>query len=93
MYLATECTDARWPKSWKTWHDDSVRIAAEAPFVTWGNTWFNAPCAFWPAKPGHPVRVKGKKVHRPILLVDETLDAATPYAGSLEVRKRFPSSS
>ena len=25
-----------------------------------------------------------------MLLVDETLDAATPYAGSLEVRKRFP---
>ena len=27
------------------------------------------------------------------LLVDETLDAATPYEGSLEVRRRFPHSS
>jgi pimeloyl-ACP methyl ester carboxylesterase len=93
MYLATGCTDARWPKSWTRWHNDSVRIAAEAPFVTWGNTWFNAPCAFWPAKAGHPVRVKGGKVTRPILLIGETLDAATPFSGSLEVRRRFPRSS
>ena len=28
-----------------------------------------------------------------ILLIDETLDAATPFAGSLEVRRRFPNSS
>ena len=28
----------------------------------------------------------------PVLLVSETLDAATPFAGSLEVRKRFPRS-
>jgi hypothetical protein len=27
------------------------------------------------------------------LLIDETLDAATPYTGSLEVRKRFPHAS
>jgi pimeloyl-ACP methyl ester carboxylesterase len=93
MYLATGCTDASWPRRWITWHRDSVRHAAEAPFVTWGNTWFNAPCRFWPVRSGHPVRVRGAKVKHPILLVDETLDAATPYSGSLEVRKRFPTSS
>jgi hypothetical protein len=26
----------------------------------------------------------------PVLLISETLDAATPFSGSLEVRKRFP---
>jgi hypothetical protein len=29
----------------------------------------------------------------PILLIDETLDAPTPYTGSLEVRKRYPQAS
>ncbi len=28
MYLATECTDARWPRSWLTWHVDNTRVAA-----------------------------------------------------------------
>ena len=29
----------------------------------------------------------------PILLISESLDAATPFSGSLEVRKRFPRAS
>lgn len=92
MYLATECTEGAWPRSWQTWHRDSTRVAAQAPFLTWGNAWFNAPCAFWPAWSSQPVEVRGK--HLPsILLLSETLDAATPYSGSLEVRKRFGSAS
>jgi len=92
MYVATECTDAKWPRDWRTWHRDNTAVAADAPFLTWGNAWFNAPCAFWPAKSGTPVKVNGKWAP-PILLLGETLDAATPFTGSLEVRKRFPSSS
>ena len=92
MYLATLCTDARWPQKWSTWQRDSFRVAQEAPFLTWGNTWFNAPCLFWPTKAGQPVEVRGKQAP-PVLLVDETLDAATPFSGSLEVRRRFRSSS
>ncbi|MGD9997638.1 MAG: alpha/beta hydrolase [Ilumatobacteraceae bacterium] len=91
MYLATECTDAKWPRNWKTWHRDNTEVAEDAPFFTWGNAWFNAPCAFWPAKSGTPVNVKGRWAP-PILLFSETLDAATPFEGSLEVRKRFPAS-
>jgi hypothetical protein len=32
-------------------------------------------------------------VHSSILLVSETLDAATPYSGALEARRRFPTAS
>jgi hypothetical protein len=60
-----------------------------APFETWGNAWYNAPCINWGAKPGRPVRVDGKRAPA-TLLISETLDAATPFSGSLEVRKRFP---
>jgi pimeloyl-ACP methyl ester carboxylesterase len=93
MYLATGCTDARWPQQWSTWARDNWRIYRQAPFATWGNAWFNAPCLYWTAKPGRPVDVSGRQVKVPILLFDETLDAATPFAGSLEIRSRFPTAS
>ncbi|MEV6487812.1 alpha/beta hydrolase [Actinoplanes sp. NPDC051633] len=89
IYLATECTDAKWPLSWSKWRTDNAKVHAAAPFETWGNAWFNAPCRSWAAKPGRPVDVNGAKAP-PVLLVSETLDAATPFQGSLEVRKRFP---
>ena len=92
VYNAVQCTDAPWPKSWDTWKRDNWSTFTKAPYETWGNAWFNAPCLYWPAKAGPAVDVDGSKV-APILLIDETLDAATPYGGSLEVRKRFPKSS
>jgi pimeloyl-ACP methyl ester carboxylesterase len=92
VYLAVECTDARWPTNWNRWRRDNWRLHARYPFFTWGNAWFNAPCAFWGAPAGKPVRVNGRHVPG-ILLIDETLDAATPFEGSLEVRRRYPRSS
>ena len=89
MYLAVQCTDAAWPTDWATWERDTRQVDREAPFGTWLNTWFNAPCRTWPAKAGTPVTVDGTKAP-PILLVGETLDAATPFSGSLAVRKLFP---
>ena len=92
MYLATECTEGVWPLKWSTWRRDNTRVARDAPFVTWSNAWFNAPCAFWPAASSRPVDPRGQGVP-PILLLSETLDGATPFSGSLEVRDRFKSAS
>jgi len=89
MYLATECTDAEWPRDWTRWKIDTLRVSLTAPFETWGNTWFNAPCMTWPAKSGTPVKVDGGKAP-PALLINDTYDAATPFSGALEVRRRFP---
>lgn len=89
VYLGVSCTDAKWPTNWNTWRRDNWRIYAKAPFLTWNNAWFNAPCAFWPAKAGHPVKVDGRQV-KGALLINETLDAATPYSGALQTRKTFP---
>ncbi|MGC4808927.1 alpha/beta fold hydrolase [Micromonospora sp. DT228] len=91
VYLGVECTDAPWPTQWSRWRTDSWLTFAKAPFETWDNTWFNAPCLNWGAAPGTPVTVTGADVP-PILLIGETLDAATPLEGSLEVRSRFPQS-
>ena len=87
-YLAVECTDAPWPSKWKTWQRDNDRIYSYAPFLTWNNVWFNAPCRTWSAPSAKPVNVRDRGVP-PILLISETEDAATPFEGALEVRKRF----
>lgn len=87
-YLAVECTDAPWPTKWKVWQRVNDRFHEVWPFLTWNNAWYNAPCRTWSAPSGTPVHVKGP--HLPgMLLISETDDAATPFAGALEVRKRF----
>ena len=92
VYTGVQCTDVQWPQKWSTWERDNTRINKIAPFETWANAWYNAPCLDWPAKAGQPVKVTGKNV-KSLLMINETLDAATPYPGSLEVRKLFPNAS
>lgn len=89
VYLGVQCTDTKsWPEQWSTWERDAWRIYAKEPYLTWNNTWYNEPCLHWPAKAHQQVKVSGKKV-KSVLMINESLDAATPYAGALEVRKRF----
>jgi pimeloyl-ACP methyl ester carboxylesterase len=89
IYAGVQCTDVQWPQSWNKWKIDNWLTYLKAPYETWGNAWFNAPCLYWKGQADKPAKVDGKKVPG-ILLVSETLDAATPYEGSLEVRRRFP---
>ncbi len=91
VYAAVECTDVQWPTAWSTWRQDNWATYAKAPFETWGNAWFNGPCLYWPASAGTPTTIDGGGAR--VLLIDETLDAATPYPGSLYVRHLFPASS
>jgi pimeloyl-ACP methyl ester carboxylesterase len=95
VYNAVQCTDVQWPTSWSVWDADNTAVDQIAPFETWGNAWFNAPCLYWPAPAQQPVQVgsdgSGNAI-RSALLIDETLDAATPFPGSLEVRQLFPHS-
>jgi pimeloyl-ACP methyl ester carboxylesterase len=92
MYLGVQCTDASWPKSWSKWSRDNWAIYADAPYETWGNAWFNEPCRHWPAPSRQPATIKGDQVDS-LLMINETLDAATPYEGSLYVRSIFPHAS
>ena len=91
IYLGVQCTDVRWPRPWAGWTTENWRVHRQAPFETWANAWYNAPCREWAGAPGEPVAVDGRQAP-PVLLLSETLDAATPFSGSLEVRKRFPRS-
>jgi pimeloyl-ACP methyl ester carboxylesterase len=90
VYNAVECADVNWPRNWAKWQSDNVRAYQTAPFETWDNAWFNAACAFWPVTgPAKPFQVNGAQLP-PVLMLQGTLDAATPYAGAQNAHKLLP---
>ena len=91
VYNAVQCSDVGWPRNWSFWTSDTKRIYATAPFQAWDNAWFNAACAFWPVKgPAKPLQIKGTGLPG-ILMLQGTLDPATPYAGAQDAHKLLPS--
>jgi fermentation-respiration switch protein FrsA (DUF1100 family) len=90
VYNAVECGDVNWPRNWAKWQSDTLRVYQAAPFQAWDNAWFNAACAFWPVTgPSKPFQVNGAKLP-PVLMLQGTLDAATPYAGAQDAHKLLP---
>jgi pimeloyl-ACP methyl ester carboxylesterase len=92
IYNAVQCSDVFWP-DWQRTHRRSWAVHRSSPFLTWGNTWYNAPCLSWKAPSHRRLTVSGSAVTSKILLVSETRDAATPYSGALAARRLFPSAS
>lgn len=88
IYLGVQCSDAPWSR-YPQFRQRNAALFPKAPFETWANAWFNAPCTYWPVPAGRPTAVNGAAAP-PILLVSETQDAATPYSGALAVRQSFP---
>jgi len=92
VYNAVECSDVNWPRNWAKWNRDTRQVYRTAPFEAWDNTWFNAACAFWPVKgPAHPLRITGAGLPG-ILMLQGTLDAATPYRGAMQAHRLLPTS-
>jgi pimeloyl-ACP methyl ester carboxylesterase len=90
VYNAVECSDVNWPRDWAKWDADTRRVYRTAPFMAWDNAWFNAACAFWPVRgPAQPLQIRGAGLPG-ILMIQGTLDAATPYAGALVARRALP---
>ena len=91
VYNAVQCSDVNWPRNWSFWTSDTERVYHKAPFQAWDNAWFNAACAFWPVKgPAKPLQIKGTGLPG-ILMLQGTLDPATPYAGAQDAHKLLPS--
>jgi hypothetical protein len=91
VYLSVQCRDATWPRDWSRWRSDMTALHRVAPFLTWPNAWYNAPCAFWSVRGGTPVPLKAAQGLPPILMLQARGDAATPYQGALAMRTIFPS--
>jgi pimeloyl-ACP methyl ester carboxylesterase len=91
VYNAVQCGDVAWPRNWTRWNADARKVYASAPFEAWDNTWFNAACAFWPVHgPARPLQIKGTGLPG-ILMLQGTLDPATPYAGAQRAHRLLPS--
>jgi pimeloyl-ACP methyl ester carboxylesterase len=91
VYNAVQCSDVAWPRSFAYWTSDTEMIYKKAPFQAWDNAWFNAACAFWPVRgPAKPLQIKGAGLPG-ILMLQGTLDPATPYAGAQDAHKLLPS--
>lgn len=88
VYTAVQCRDSAWPRNWNRWRADMWRTHAEAPFMTWNNAWYNAPCAFWPTEPLRAPDVANADLP-PALLLQATQDAATPFRGALSMRDKL----
>ncbi|MET9696324.1 alpha/beta hydrolase [Streptomyces sp. NPDC006529] len=91
VYTAVQCRDSAWPKDWNRWRADMWRTHAEAPFMTWNNAWYNAPCAFWPTEPLDAPDVTNAALP-PALLFQATLDAATPFEGGRSMHEKLKNS-
>ncbi|MFI1733387.1 alpha/beta hydrolase [Streptomyces acidicola] len=92
VYSAVQCADVAWPRDWGKWRRDNWDTYAKAPFMTWNNAWYNAPCAFWPTTASQPVDVSNAAAP-PALLFQATDDAATPYEGGVAVHRLLRGSS
>ncbi|MEV7726130.1 alpha/beta hydrolase [Streptomyces sp. NPDC087917] len=91
VYSAVQCRDSAWPRDWNQWRADMWRTHAKAPFMTWNNAWYNAPCAFWPQQPLEAVDVTNSDLPQ-ALLFQATEDAATPYEGAVSMRGKLAGS-
>jgi pimeloyl-ACP methyl ester carboxylesterase len=91
VYNAVQCSDVDWPRNFSYWISDTENVYKTAPFQAWDNAWFNAACAFWPVKgPATPLAIDGKGLPG-ILMLQGTLDPATPYQGAQTAHKLLPS--
>ncbi|MFB6722800.1 alpha/beta hydrolase [Kribbella sp. NPDC056345] len=79
--LAYNCTDPGWPRNWSAWHWETSIAAHRAPYIAWLNTWYSAPCAFWPVGPVQQTRI-GSGNLPPILLIQPRYDGPTPLVGA-----------
>ena len=90
VYNAVQCSDVNWPRNWAKWNSDTEQVYKTAPYQAWDNAWYNAACAFWPVKgPAQPMKI-GASGLPGILMLQGTLDAATPYAGAQDAHKDLP---
>jgi pimeloyl-ACP methyl ester carboxylesterase len=92
VYSAVQCRDTSWPGSWNRWRTDAWQVYGKAPFFAWNNTWYNAPCAFWPGARRAALNVANTELP-PALLFQATEDAATPYPGGVRVHQLLARSS
>ena len=89
VYDAVQCTDVQWPQSWATLGEGQLGGLPEGTVRDLGQRLVQRAVPVLAGQGRHAGEGR-RQQGRSALLIDETLDAATPYEGSLEVRQLLP---
>jgi len=77
--LSVDCVDRPWPRSLAAWRAAASAASMAAPLFGAAIVWGSLPCAYWPVAPA-PIAAAGRTSgDRPILVVGDLHDPATPY--------------
>ena len=87
--LAVDCVDRPWPRSLGPWRAAAAAAAKTAPLFGAPDVWGSLPCAYWPVAPASlKIRAAGA---RPILVVGDLHDPATPYQWAVSLSRDLAS--
>jgi len=87
--LSVDCVDRQWPRSVGAFAAAAAAAAKAAPLFGASNVWGSLPCAYWPVKPAAlNIRAAGA---RPILVVGDLHDPATPYQWAVNLSRDLAS--
>jgi hypothetical protein len=87
--MAINCVDNPAPTTVARVEQDAVEFARSAPFFGAALAWSSLPCTFWPVPPtdsAYPVSAPGAPR---LLVVGNTRDPATPYAGAQDMARQL----
>ena len=101
--MSVGCLDRAWPRSLGPWRAAAAAAAKTAPLFGAPIVWGSLPCAYWPvaaaapgapnapAAPGAPAVLRGGAAGtRPILVVGDLHDPATPYQWAVALSRQLP---
>ena len=87
--LSVDCVDRPWPRSLGPWQAAAATAAKAAPLFGAAIVWGSLPCAYWPVPAtASTVRAAGA---RPILVVGDLHDPATPYQWAVDLSRDLAS--
>jgi pimeloyl-ACP methyl ester carboxylesterase len=87
--LSVDCVDRVWPRTVSAFAAAAAVAAKAAPLFGMSNVWGSLPCAYWPVKPAAlSIRATGA---RPILVVGDLHDPATPYQWAVNLSRDLAS--
>jgi pimeloyl-ACP methyl ester carboxylesterase len=87
--LSVDCVDRPWPRTVGAFAAAAAAAAKAAPLFGASNVWGSLPCAYWPVAPAElNIRAAGA---RPILVVGDLHDPATPYQWAVNLSRDLAS--
>ena len=87
--LSVDCVDRSWPRTVPAFAAAAAAAAKAAPLFGASNVWGSLPCAYWPVQPeALNIRAAGA---RPILVVGDLHDPATPYQWAVNLSRDLAS--